>query len=261
MKPIKRLGQNFLIDENIADRIISYAELTNQDIVLEIGPGYGILTERAAKKVSKIIGIEKDKRLVSYLRTKRIPNLVLINEDALKIEFPKFNKIVSNLPYQLSSEITFKFLNYKFDRAVLTYQKEFAERLIATPYSKAYSRLTVNLYYRAKCQILELVPRSAFHPQPKVDSAIVLLVPRKKKPFKVVNEELFFKLVNICFLYRRKKIGSSLLNNWQEFSKSKTQLKEFLSKLDTKDNRIEELEPEEIAELANKLARVYYLKH
>ncbi|MDI6856346.1 MAG: 16S rRNA (adenine(1518)-N(6)/adenine(1519)-N(6))-dimethyltransferase RsmA [Candidatus Thermoplasmatota archaeon] len=257
LRAFKRLGQNFLIDEKIAERIVSYANLSSKDIVLEIGPGLGMLTERIAKKAKCIIGVEKDKRLVEHLKAKKIQNLKIINEDSLKIKFPKFNKIVSNLPYQISSQLTFKILNYKFEKAILCYQKEFAYRLVAQPYYKDYSRLTVNIYYKANCRILEIVPKSAFYPQPKVESAVVELVPRKAKPFELVNEQLFYDLVNICFSHRRKKISSIISNNWQKFFKTELEAKKVVPVLEFKDCRIEELAPQKIAKLANQIARFY----
>lgn len=259
LKTFKTLGQNFLLDEKIAERVVSYATLNSKDVVLEVGPGLGVLTEKIAKHAKRVIAVEKDKRLVEYLKSRDIPNIKIIHADALKIKLPKFNKIISNLPYQISSPITFKFLDYEFELAVLMYQQEFAQRLVAEPYSKDYSRLTVNVYYRAKCKILELVPRTAFYPRPKVDSAIISLIPHKKPPFELVNEELFFKLVGLCFSHRRKKIRSVLINNWEKFTESRAGLEKLASKLKFKDSRIEELAPAQIAELANQLARVYKL--
>jgi 16S rRNA (adenine1518-N6/adenine1519-N6)-dimethyltransferase len=257
LRAFKRLGQNFLIDEKIAERIVSYANLNSKDIVLEIGPGFGILTELIAKKSKYVIGIEKDIRLVEYLKARKIKNLKIIAADALEIDYPKFTKIISNLPYQISSPLTFKILNYDFEKAILCYQKEFAYRLVAEPYSKAYSRLTVNTYYKASCKILEIVPRSAFYPQPKVESAIVELIPRKEKPFKLVDEQIFYELVDTCFSHRRKKISSIISNNWEKFVKTKEEVEKLIFKLEFKDRRIEELTPQEIAKIANQIASFY----
>ncbi|MEW6069138.1 MAG: 16S rRNA (adenine(1518)-N(6)/adenine(1519)-N(6))-dimethyltransferase RsmA [Candidatus Thermoplasmatota archaeon] len=257
IRAIKRLGQNFLTDEKIAERIVGYANLNSEDTVLEIGPGLGTLTELIAKKSKLVIGIEKDKRLADYLKARKINNLKIINADVLEIDFPEFNKIVSNLPYQISSQLTFKILNYKFEKAILCFQKEFAYRLVAEPYSKDYSRLTVNTYYRAHCKILEIIPRTAFYPQPKVESAIVELIPHKAKPFRLVNEQVFNNLVNICFSHRRKKISSIISNNWQKFFKTETDAEKLIPELEFKDRRIEELYPHEIAKLANQIARFY----
>ena len=129
----KNLGQNYLIDKNKRDQIINFGNIDENDIILEIGTGIGTLTIEIAKKAKKVIAIEQDKNicdiLAKRLKDEKIDNVELINDDALKVDFPKFNKIISNLPYQISSPITFKFLDYDFDLAILMYQKEFAERM------------------------------------------------------------------------------------------------------------------------------------
>ena len=240
MKP--KFGQNFLIDKNIANREVEYGEIKKNDIVLEIGPGKGILTELLAEKAKKVIAIEIDKNLFNRLDKKLPKNVELINADVLNIDFnnlPKFNKIVANLPFEISSPITFKLLDYSFEQAILIYQKEFAERMIALPGSKNYSRLTVNLYYKAFCEILEIVPKTSFFPQPKIDSCIVSIIPLKQPLFEIKNEKYFKDLVKKIFSYRRKKIKTILKN------------KKNLDNIPYLDQRIEELSPEQIAELSN----------
>jgi len=237
-----KLGQNFLIDNNVAKREVEQAGITSDDIVLEIGPGNGILTNLLAEKAKKVIAIEIDKELFNNLD---VPNNVeLINADALKVDFDKlvFNKIVSNLPFQISSPVTFKFLECNFDLAVLIYQKEFADRMIAKPGSKNYSRLSVNVYYRAECEMLNVVSKNCFKPQPKVDSAVIRLIPRLYPAFSVIDENFFFGLTTKLFNHRRKKI--------------KTTLKEYdieLSDLPYLDMRVEELNPEQIGKLSDVL--------
>ena len=129
----RNLGQNYLIDRNKRDQIIGYGDIDKDDVVLEIGTGIGTLTIELARKAKKVIAIEQDENicriLAERLKKEKIDNVELINEDALSVNFPKFNKIVSNLPYQISSPITFKFLDYDFDLAILMYQKEFADRM------------------------------------------------------------------------------------------------------------------------------------
>ena len=191
----KNLGQNFLVDENIAELEVKKADIKKNDIVLEIGPGKGILTKILAKKAKKVIAIELDENLINNLRKTLPENVDLIHDDALKVDFEtlsKFNKIVSNLPFKISSPITFKLLDYDFELAILIYQKEFAERLIASLGSKNYSRLSVGLYYKSKCEIIRTIPRTCFRPQPKVDSSMVRIVPRKSPPFVIVDEKFFF---------------------------------------------------------------------
>ena len=128
-----KLGQNYLIDENKRNQIINFGKLSKNDVVLEIGSGIGTLTLELASKASKVIAIEQDEKIYKILNKRiednDIDNVELINDDALNVDFPKFNKIISNLPYQISSPITFKFLDYDFDLAILMYQKEFANRM------------------------------------------------------------------------------------------------------------------------------------
>ena len=212
-----KLGQNFLIDPNIAQLEVDYADIKKDDIVLEVGPGRGILTNILAKSVEKVIAVEIDKNLLESLKETLPSNVTLIHSDVLKLDFenlPKFNKVVSNLPYQISSPFTFKLLDYSFDLAILAYQKEFAERIVAKPGSKKYSRLSVNVYYKSECSLLRIVSKSVFYPIPKVDSAIVKLVPRKTPAFCVENEKFFKDFVNVIFSHRRKKIKNIIKDKY-----------------------------------------------
>lgn len=241
----KKIGQNFLVDNHVAKKEIEYASLDRNDIVLEIGPGKGILTKLLAKKVKKVIAIEIDSRLVKELRPTLPDNVNLINADALKIDFktiPKFNKIVSNLPFQISSPITFKFLKYSFSKAILIYQKDFAERMIASSGSKNYSRLSVGIYYKTYCRILDIVSKESFYPKPKVDSSIVEIIPRENPPFKVKNEEFFFEITKKLFGHRRKKIKNIL-----------EEIYDNVNNLPYLEIRVEELTPKQIGELSNLL--------
>ena len=154
IKPIRSLGQHFIINNQIIDKQVEYANISKQDTVLEIGPGLGILTMKLSRYARKVIAIEKDKKLSKYLETIIPSNVELIIDDALDFEFPKFDKIVANLPYKISSPISFKLMDYDFRTATLMYQKEFAERIVATPATKSYSRLTLNLHYKFKSEIL-----------------------------------------------------------------------------------------------------------
>jgi 16S rRNA (adenine1518-N6/adenine1519-N6)-dimethyltransferase len=181
----KNLGQNYLIDRNKRDQIINFANLTKEDVVLEIGTGIGTLTIELAKKAGKVIAIEQDTKIANILserlKEEKIDNVELINDDALNVDFPKFNKIVSNLPYQISSPITFKFLNYDFDLAVLMYQKEFASRMNGKVGTKDYSRLSAMLYFKCDVETLTDVSSESFIPKPKIDSTVVKLTPKENK--------------------------------------------------------------------------------
>lgn len=246
----KKTGQNFLIDKKVAEREIEYAEINKNDIVLEIGPGHGILTTLIAKRAKKLVAIEIDAQLVSELRETLPNNVLLIHEDALKVDFkllPKFNKIVSNLPFQISSPITFKLLKLGFSRAVLIYQKEFANRMVASRGEKHYSRLSVGVYYKAHCEIIENVSKSCFYPEPIVDACIVRLIPKKVPPFSVLDERFFFDITRELFNHRRKKIKNTL---------EMLNLGVDLENIPYLDDRVEILSPEQIGELSNLLYKM-----
>jgi 16S rRNA (adenine1518-N6/adenine1519-N6)-dimethyltransferase len=241
----QRFGQHFLIDLSVARREVEYAHLSEDDVVLEIGPGKGIITRLLAQKANQVIAIEIDRRLVELLKTTLPENVTLISGDALSVDFrtlPQFTKIVSNLPFEISSPITFKFLASSFSIAILIFQKDFAERLVASPGTKEYSRLTVGVSYKARCRILEDVPRTCFSPAPKIDSSIVELIPYKKPVFKVDNEQFFFELTKQLFNHRRKKIRYTIKSLYRN-----------IEQLPYLDQRVEELTPEQIGRLSNDL--------
>ena len=212
----KNVGQNYLIDKNKRDQIIDFANITKKDVILEIGAGIGTLTIELARKAQKVIAIEQDKKICEILSKRlekeKIDNVELINDDALNVDFPKFNKIVSNLPYQISSPITFKFLNYDFDLAVLMYQKEFAQRMNGKVGTKNYSRLSCMLYFKCNVEKLTDVSCESFIPKPKIDSTVVCLTPKENKisddDFKVYS-----KFTKALFQHRNKKIKNALIDS------------------------------------------------
>jgi 16S rRNA (adenine1518-N6/adenine1519-N6)-dimethyltransferase len=242
--PKKSKGQNFLIDDRVADRQVDYAGISSEDRVLEVGPGLGILTSRLIERSENVTCIEIDEALADHIESTYGKRLHLIRGDAVKVPFPPFDVFVSNLPYSVSTPIIFKLLDYEFRKAIVMVQKEFADRMIADVGSPDYSRLTVNLFFKADCRLLEKVPRSRFKPQPKVDSAIVEIVPRPA-PFSVIDEKMFFKVTEVTFNHRRKKIGTSLRSagiigeGWD---------------IPYLDSRIEDLRPSEIAEIADSVS-------
>jgi len=239
--PKKSKGQNFLTDGRVADRHVAYAEIQPGDRVLEVGPGLGILTKRLVEASDDLTCIEIDDTLADYIDNTYGDRLTLIRGDAVKIPFPPFDRFVSNLPYSVSTPIIFKLLDDPFKKAVVMVQKEFADRMVADVGSPDYSRLTVNLFYRAECKILENVPRSRFNPQPRVDSCLVSIVPRPA-PFKVLDEGMFFRVTKTAFDHRRKKIGTSL--------KAAGMIRSS-DQIPYADDRIESLRPAEIAEIAD----------
>jgi 16S rRNA (adenine1518-N6/adenine1519-N6)-dimethyltransferase len=248
--PPRKLGQHFLIDERVLARIISYAKLKKFDKVLEIGAGAGNLTAALAEKAGKVYAIEWDRKLAETLENRKIKNVKVICGDALKVDFPKFNNVVANLPYSISSDITFKLLRHDFRLGILMYQYEFAKRMIANAGTKDYSRLSVAVQYFAKVRILETVPRTAFYPMPEVRSAIVEVIP-SKADYGVADEGFFFKFITALFTQRRKKLKSAvnyaadmLDINLQDFD------------FPRKDERVEKLSPRELAELANAIYKM-----
>lgn len=204
---MKKLGQHFLVDRRVLNRIGDYASLTDEDRVLEIGPGTGNLTAVLSARAGTVYAIEVDPTLAASLKG-RFANVVVTRGDALRVPLPEYNKVVSNLPYQISSKITFRLLKRPFDLAVLMYQREFAERMVASPGTREYGRLTLNVSFRAEAEILEFVPRGAFRPMPQVESAIVRLRPRKA-PL-TADEKAFDDLTRGLFAHRRKKVKRSL---------------------------------------------------
>jgi 16S rRNA (adenine1518-N6/adenine1519-N6)-dimethyltransferase len=242
----KNLGQNYLIDRNKRDQIINFANLTKEDVVLEIGTGIGTLTIELAKKAGKVIAIEQDTKIANILserlKEEKIDNVELINDDALNVDFPKFNKIVSNLPYQISSPITFKFLNYDFDLAVLMYQKEFASRMNGKVGSKDYSRLSAMLYFKCDVETLTDVSSESFIPKPKIDSTVVKLTPKENKISKD-EFKIYSNYTKALFQHRNKKIRNALIDS-----------RHIICNLDKKEmkNKINSIENEEIEEYLKK---------
>jgi 16S rRNA (adenine1518-N6/adenine1519-N6)-dimethyltransferase len=246
--------QHFLVDVSYLDRIVAAAELGPEDVVLEIGAGVGNLTERLARKAKKVISIELDSALIRVLhdRFDKVENIEIIAGDALKVDFPEFDKVVSNLPYSISSEITFKLFRHKFKLGILMYQYEFAARMVSPPNCKDYSRLTVDTCYFADASILMKVPKSAFQPAPEVDSAVVKLVPRPA-PFEVKDQAFFMDFVVAVFSQRRKKLRNAILNTNHVLKIPS--IKEVIARLpeDLMSKRAENLTPDELAKIANQI--------
>jgi 16S rRNA (adenine1518-N6/adenine1519-N6)-dimethyltransferase len=254
--PKKRLGQNFTVNSDILQRLVSHASLTKDDIVLEVGVGFGFLTPLLSSACKKVIAVEVDPTLVSFFREQlySLKNVELIQGDILKVSLPPFNKVVSAPPYSISSPLLFRLLENKFDCAVLILQKEFAERLAASVGSKEYGRLTVNIYYRAHVELLDLVRRTMFYPPPDVDSMIVRLKPRAA-PFHVDNEETFFELVRTLFTQRNKKVRNSLIPFLRKLELSREKTLELADSMVYSAKRVRELAPEDFGILTNELLR------
>ncbi len=259
----KNLGQNYLIDQNKRDQIINFGNINKNDVILEIGTGIGTLTIELAKKAKKVIAIEQDKHiceiLAKRLKDKKIDNVELLNEDALTVEFPKFNKIISNLPYQISSPITFKFLDYDFDLAILMYQKEFANRMNGKVGTKNYSRLSTMLYFKCDVEKLTDVSSESFIPKPKIDSTVVKLTPKENK-IPIKDYEIYSKFIKTLFQHRNKKIKNALIDSRHIITNlDKKEMKKCMNEIeDEKLNeylkqRVVAITPEEILFLSKKL--------
>jgi 16S rRNA (adenine1518-N6/adenine1519-N6)-dimethyltransferase len=209
--PTKSKGQNFLIDKNILDKIIAAADLKKSDTVLEVGPGLGVLTEELLKRVQKVFAVELDKKLFERLSVvfKNNKNLKIYNADILQFEICnlKFNKVVANLPYQITSAVIRKFLEneIKPELIVLMVQKEVAERICTR--SGDMGLLSVSVQFYGKPEIVSKVSKNSFWPVPKVDSAILKITPIKREK---INEEKFFRIVRAGFAHPRKQLRRNL---------------------------------------------------
>jgi len=215
-RPLKKLGQNFLIDKNILDKIILASRLTNKDIVLEIGPGIGTLTQALALKAKKVIAIEKDKKLALILKQTllKYQNVEIIWDDILKASFindklPMINncKVVANLPYNIALAVIRKFIEEKNppETMILMLQKEVAEKICSQ--KSSLPKIAIEFY--AKPKILFYVPKDCFWPQPKVDGAVIKITDIQKNVPKV-NKDLFFKILKAGFASPRKTILNNL---------------------------------------------------
>lgn len=258
----KSLGQNFLIDDNVIDKILNGARLSEGDNIIEVGPGIGTLTREMGKIADKVVAIEIDKSLIPILKETLggFDNIEVVNNDILKVNIEelvkeKFDnkpiKLVANLPYYITTPIVMKFLeeNIPVTDIVVMVQKEVADRMNAKPSTKDYGALSVAVQYYCDTEIVAKAPRHMFIPQPNVDSTVIGLHVREEKKYNVDNEDIFFKTVKASFGQRRKTLLNSLgglgfLN--------KDDIKEVLkqSNIDEK-RRGETLTIEEFATLSN----------
>ncbi|MDP8212555.1 MAG: 16S rRNA (adenine(1518)-N(6)/adenine(1519)-N(6))-dimethyltransferase RsmA [Candidatus Zapsychrus exili] len=214
--PKKSLGQNFLVDKNAKRKIISACNLKSNDIILEIGPGKGAITEEISPLVKKIFAIEKDKRLLKGLNeTFKDTNVSIIGEDILKYDFkslPNNIKIVGNLPYNIATPIIDKAIKNKekFNSFYMTVQLEYGERMVAKPNNKKYGPLSCFIQYHADAKMLFKIKNTCFYPKPKVQSCFLKLTFPKETPFKAEDEKLFFDVLKTAFCQRRKTVQNSL---------------------------------------------------
>lgn len=242
----KSLGQNFLINDEVIEKIINSANISNEDLIIEIGPGLGTLTKRLLEKAKKVIAIELDKRMITILeeRFSLYDNFELINNDILKVnlkeiiqkaEGVKNVKVVANLPYYITTPIIMKLLEDRLNIESITVmvQKEVAKRLTAEPGSKGVGAITYAVNYYCIPEEITLVPNSSFIPEPEVESEVIKLNLRKEIPVKIQNEELFFKFIKASFMQRRKTLVNGITNSGLM---QKEEIKNLLKKVGLPEN-------------------------
>ena len=220
----RSLGQNFLTNKEVIDGIVEGADITKEDLVIEIGPGIGVLTAAAAEKAGKVIAIEIDTNLVTILgdTLAEFDNVKVINENVLKLNLAKIIeeeagdykavKVIGNLPYYITTAIIMKLLEEKLpvESITIMMQKEVADRIKSSPGSRIYGAISVAVQYYCRVNIVEDVPKEYFMPMPKVDSAVLRLDVRKEAPVNLLNEKMFFRCIKAGFSQRRKTLLNSL---------------------------------------------------
>ena len=260
----KKFGQNFLIDTHVLDKIISAAEITKDDLVVEIGPGIGTMTQYLACAAREVVAIEIDKMLIPILQDtlSEYDNVTVINEDVLKVDLNKLAeernggrpvKVVANLPYYITTPIIMGlFENHvPLHSITIMVQKEVADRMRMGPGTKDYGALSLAVQYYAEPYLVANVPPNCFMPRPNVGSAVIRLTVHEKPPVTVRDESLMFRLIRASFNQRRKTLANGLKNS-PELHYSKEQIEEAIEKLGTSPSvRGEALTLEQFALLAD----------
>ena len=264
----KRFGQNFLIDTRVLDKIISASGITKDDMILEVGPGIGTMTQYLCESARKVVAVEIDKNLIPILENdtlKEYDNVRVINEDILKLDINKLVeeendgkpiKVVANLPYYITTPIIMGLFesHVPIESITIMVQKEVADRMQVGPGTKDYGALSLAVQYYAKPEIIANVPPNCFMPRPNVGSAVIKLTRHEQVPVEVKDEKLMFKLIRAAFNQRRKTLQNSI-NNSPELSLSKEQVVEALDKMGLSQTiRGEALSLEQFAALANYLS-------
>ncbi|NLK97931.1 MAG: 16S rRNA (adenine(1518)-N(6)/adenine(1519)-N(6))-dimethyltransferase RsmA [Epulopiscium sp.] len=244
----KKYGQNFLIDSHVLNKIIKGAQITEEDCVLEIGPGIGSLTQVLSQHAKKVIAVEIDDQLIPILKDTlgEYSNIKLIHGDILKIDLKKLIeeendnkpiKVVANLPYYITTPIIMELLENKLPVSSITImvQKEVAQRLAASPGSKDYGTISVAVQYYSKPCLIANVPHNCFIPRPNVDSAVIHLEVLNEPTVSVKDEELFFKIIKAAFSQRRKTLINCLFNQ-NTVSISKEEMAVLLKEIGLEEN-------------------------
>lgn len=261
----KSLGQNFLVDVNILEKLITYAGIEKNTDVIEIGPGIGALTEQLAIRANHVVAYEIDQRLIPILEDTLgdYENVQLIHQDILKANVKDMIQthfsqkqaihVVANLPYYITTPILTKLLRDNLPVASFTVmvQKEVAERMASGPNTKSYGSLSLAVQYYTEAEVVMNVPKSVFMPQPNVDSSVLRLVTRSNPPVAVTNEDFFFSLARACFAQRRKTLRNNLIQYFRN-THDKESIHHVLKNADIDGaRRGETLTMEEFAVLAN----------
>ena len=266
IKANKSLGQNFLIDDNVIEDIVNGANIQNNDLVIEIGPGLGSMTALLVQKAKKVICIELDKKMIRILNDRFIAynNIELINDDVLKINLNeiikqekeenqiKDVKIVANLPYYITTPIIMKLLEENLDIESITVmiQKEVADRLIETPSGKNTGAITYTVYYYCESQKIREVSNTSFIPMPEVTSEVINLKLRKEPAIEVENKKVLFNIIKSAFMQRRKTLVNALVNTG--VFKSKEEGLKILKTLNLREDiRAENLTIEDFGRICN----------
>ncbi len=263
----KKFGQNFLIDTHVLDKIIASAEITEEDFVLEIGPGIGTMTQYLACAARKVVAVEIDKALIPILEDTLSPydNVEILNADVLKVDIGAIAreqnegrpiKVVANLPYYITTPIIMGLFEKKvpIESITVMVQKEVADRMQVGPGTKDYGALSLAVQYYAKPYIVANVPANCFMPRPKVGSAVIRLTTHTEKPVQVREEALMFKLIRASFNQRRKTLQNSL-NNSAELNFNKEEIAQAIEKIGYAPTvRGEVLKLQDFAQLADILA-------
>lgn len=257
----KSLGQNFLTDKNIIDKIIDETDITDEDLVIEIGPGIGVLTAEAAQRAKKVVAVEIDKNLIPILEDtlSEYSNVEVINRDVLKTDLNaiiresgcKRAKIIGNLPYYITTPIIMGLLegNVHADSITIMMQKEVADRIKSGPGTKAYGALSVAVQYYCTINTVSIVPKEVFYPAPKVDSAVLRLDIREEKLVSLIDEKMFFRCIKAGFGQRRKTLSNSLMGVGDVTKEDVVNCLQAVG-IDEK-RRAETLSLDEFAEIAN----------
>lgn len=255
--PNKLLGQNFMVESSLYHKLCTYASLCNLDVVLDAGAGFGSLSHFLADKCKTVIAVEKDPQVAEVLReqVKGLRNVIVIEGDVLKADLPEFNKIIAIPPYYLSSHLVTWLFERRIECAVIIFQREFANRLVATVGSEDYGWLKVITCQKAEVELLDEVPKEMFYPQPEVDSLIIRLKPWSKSPFEVRDEKFFNQMIKWLFTRRNKKVGKALtpflMNNLKLTKKDAAKL---ALALPFHDRRARELAPKDFGALGNAIS-------